>query len=268
MTDYLAEDFRKIVNKLNEYMLMTTESDPEDDISQDANTDSSDDTSDDTSDDASQDGESTDELLTTDSNDDKLTGNIDTAALIKLLDIPTDQQRQFQQAVALLKNENPALTTEQANIITSAFKKLLTLASDKKAAFHQITKPVAVVKENENADLPTGDLKNLVSCISNIAKSSPTARLHAIKAIQHLSSGMKDRNKDGGIKDVIENVVDILNLAKIGKEVSALKGIAKMVNRLEGDEHAMDGTSFPQLVTELILLVGEVLQQSKHSASD
>jgi len=294
MAEFLAEDFRKIVDKLNEYMLLVGEADEkpaEDDVDADplandtAGTDRTDDKSStdpdtesdaDRTDDAANDdgkdsdtdneGESTDDLLTEPSKMGKLISHISAQRLADAIGIPAKKQPLFRSAFSMLANDQEVLPMSTAMSIVDAFRRVITLPEDKIAKYSQAIKPNDEIGMTESAgdhEISTATIDDVAKCIKNIAKIGPVAQLHAVKLIDDLKSGIHDRHADGGIEHVMGGIVDILKLAQEGNDAQALKAVATLVNHIEGDDHAIDSDSFPKLVVDLILLVGAASQTKK-----
>lgn len=112
MANFLAEDIRKILNKLDEYITNLDE----------AGDDKPD--SEKTSDDLR--GEPVDATLTKPAGLEKVAGSINVQALVDILEIPEEEVSHFKAAINALRQEDPKLTTAQAHALAIAFNHILT----------------------------------------------------------------------------------------------------------------------------------------------
>ena len=118
------------------------------------------------------------------------------------------------------------------------------------------------MSESVITDEKTVDIKDIEECLKDIGKLSPVARLQTIKLIKHLIIGMKDKERDSGIKNLFYWIVESLNDAKNGKQLHALKKVSSLVNHIEGDKEAIDENIFPHIVIDIILLIGELAHKA------
>jgi len=276
MTTFLAEDFRKLIDRLNEYITMVGEDDKDEQSpatddqasdekpSSDSPTDDATTSSDTDSNDTEKD---VDDLLTEPSGQEKIVGSIDIHRLTDLLELPKDQQIIFGSAIHALKQDEPHLNTPQAMALATAFVNMLKLSSTEKTAAATMMRPVSGISnvteetEQKDQDADSVSIDDLQKSIKSAAESSPSAKLHAIKLVKSLMDGMKDRHLDGGIDHVMAGVADALDSARSGDHAESLKRIASLVAHVEGDGHAINIDSFPNLVVDLILLTGEISQR-------
>lgn len=262
MNTFLAEDFRKLVDRLNEYITAIDEVDKEEKPDDSVDTDNdTDDTTDDKSDDDSETETDVDDLLTNPASVDKLIGNINVPRLSEILSIPEEQRATFGSAIQALKQEEPHLNPHQTLAFATAFTNMLKLSGEDKTKIATMMRPVvstSAVNERTGEMAPGGGINDLEKVIKDAAETAPTAKLHAIKLVKSLSAGMKDRHADGGIDHVMAGVTDAINLAKDGDHAASLKRISDLVAHVEGDDHAINVSSFPELVVDLILLTGEM----------
>ena len=239
MVQYTAEDFRKLVNKLNEYTVFVSE---EDSVPDDTT-------------------EPVDNLMKDPAGAEKVSSGLDADSLIPTLKIPANLQTDFKNAITALQGPNPHFTPGQALAIATAFSNLS--GTDAAHAGQHANNSSSVTEAEEPSDEVAGhntDIDAVQKIIQTAGEVSPVAKLQAIKLVRHIIDGIGDRHKDGGIGHIMTGVVAALESAKIGKEADALKHIYKMVNHVEGDEQAIDGESFPKIVVSLLLLAGDLLQ--------
>jgi hypothetical protein len=242
MTQFTAENFRVIVDKLNEYMFAVTEDDSvPSNVSQPVST-----------------------LLTKPADIKKISGSLDVDALISMLEIPNDMQSNFKSALTALQEDNPTLSPGQALALATAFDHLLSSSSIQKAQTLGKIKTVgaANVSETKEDTSKHVTIDDVIKCVQGASEASPVAKLQTTKLVTYLGNGIKNRNVDGGMRHVMTGVVDAINAAQSGKETDALKHISSMVNHVEGDKHAFDSEIFPNLIVSLMLLVGDILQHA------
>lgn len=261
MTTFLAEDFRKLVDKLNEYITV---------IGEEEKPDQPDDENGDSEKDPAQDADSPDEvspekdvddLLTKPAGAEKLIGTINVPRLAEILSIPEEQIYAFSSGLQVLKQEQPQLNPQQAMAFATAFTNMLKLSGDEKTKVATVMRPVTAMDPiNEDADESeqNGNIDDLEKVIKDAAETAPTAKLHAIKLVKGLLAGIKDRHADGGASHVVAGITDAINLAKNGDHAASLKRISDLVSHVEGDDHAINVNSFPELIVDLILLTGEM----------
>ena len=242
MTQFTAENFRVIVDKLNEYMFAVTEDD-----SVPSNT-----------------SQPVSTMLTTPAEIKKISGSLNADALISILEIPYDMQSNFKSALTALQEDNPTLNPNQALALATAFDHLLSLPSMQKAQTMGQLKTVGPdnVTETQEDTSNHVTIDDVVKCVQSASEASPVAKLQTTKLVTYLSNGIKNRNVDGGMRHVMSGIVDAINAAQSDKETDALKHISSMVNHVEGDKHAFDSEIFPNLIVSLMLLVGDILQHS------
>jgi hypothetical protein len=203
-----------------------------------------------------------DSLLTKPAGLEKIAGSLDSGSLIKMLDIPQNQVSDFNQALNALRDDEPKLTNKQAMALATAFDHLLRSSGQGKANVLNKLKTVgAPVKESDETKPKVG-IDDVVKIIKDCSEMSPVSKLQATKLVQQLTQGMADKKRSGGVSHILTGISDTLHAATEGDEAGALKNIAVMVNKVEGDEMAIDQTHFPQIVTTLMLLVGDCLQHS------
>ena len=238
MAGFIAEDFRSLVDKLNEFMTTLPEEEKEEPTS-----DEPDDTKDENEPDDIND------LLTKPAGLEKLVNNINTDELIKKLSIPDDQISSFKSGINALKQDKPKLSSNQAMAFAIAFDHALNL--DNPARFD-------LAEAEIDDDIDEISMDDLIKIITEIAEKSPTARLHSIKIIKNLVKGMKGKQIEGGVVDVIGLIATSLEEAESGNLSTAMENISKMVSKVEGDDHALDGDAFAHMTVQLILLVSEL----------
>jgi len=243
MSQYIAEDFRRLVDTLSEYMSAVDEAD---DLS------------------ASKSSQSIDDLLTKPAGLQKLAGNLNVGELIQRLDIPQDLQGSFKSAIAALQSDKPQLDSKQTLALATAFDHMLA-SGDKGSLLNNIKAVSAAestgeITEANDTKTKIASIKDLTTVIKDAGNTSPVSKLQATKLVYHIIKGMNNRTKNGGISHVMTGVVSALTAAKNGQEASALKSIASMVNHVEGDEQAISSREFSHIVVALMLLVGDVLQ--------
>ena len=114
MTKFLAEDFRSLLNKLDEYIVVT-EKEPVPS------------TDDNAVDDTDTDDEPVDDMLTAPAGLEKVAKHINANELIKILKFPKDspEAANFRSAINALKAEHPKLTSAHALALATAFDHLL-----------------------------------------------------------------------------------------------------------------------------------------------
>lgn len=263
MNTFLAEDFRKLVDRLNEYIIAVDEDDKKktsDDLDKigDGDAEETPDDPDMDADDADAEPEKdVDDLLTAPASVKKLVGSIDIAKMSDILSMSEKQRSVFSSAIQALK-QGDAPNHQQTVAIATAFINMLTLAGDDKTKIATMIRPITAINEKTKEMAPAGGIDELEKVIKDAAETAPTAKLHAIKLVKSLSAGMKDRHADGGIDHVMAGVTDAINLAKDGNHAASLKRISDLVAHVEGDDHAINVSSFPELVVDLILLTGEI----------
>lgn len=255
MSYFMAEDFRNLVNKLNEYMITVDEDN--DNAKKIAAADSE------VTDDKPEDQE-LDDLLTTPAGIEKITGSLDIAKLAKILKFSGDQAKVLNSAIIALHSDPPHPTKEQALMLAEAFVRVLKLDTD---ATRQLTNMSKTIKEeglDNEAELPNDvSMDDIQAVMKNAANASPVARMQITALVQHFIEGMKEKHADGGINHVMNYVAKIVSTALDGDKSSALDLLSEMVAHVEGDKHAINGDVFPLIVTDLILVIGELVQSSK-----
>jgi hypothetical protein len=107
------------------------------------------------------------------------------------------------------------------------------------------------------------DFSDIKKALTSIAELSPTAKLHIIKLTSLLSQGIKNKPIDGGKKQFISKIISILDIAESEGRDDALREIFELVSTTEGDSNAVDEKIFPQVIVVLILIAGEIAQQTK-----
>lgn len=251
MAGFVAEDFRSLVDKLNEFMTILPEEDKKS-----TDDSSADDSAVDDNDEASP--EDIDDLLTKPAGLEKLVNNINPDKLIKMLSIPDDKVSSFKSGINMLKQDKPRLSADQAMAFAIAFDHALNLDDADVFSIEESDESI-----DDEIDAETISMDDLVKLITEIAEKSPTVRLHSIKIIKNLVKGMKGKQIEGGINNVITLMAASLEAANAGKLGNSLENISKMVSRVEGDDHALDGDAFAHMVVELLLLVDELSKTSK-----
>jgi hypothetical protein len=241
MTQFAAEDFRSIVNKLNEYMFAVTEEESvPSDNSQSPNT-----------------------MLTKPAGRQKLAGSLNTDLLISILNIPSNMQNDFKSALTALQEDKPQLSPGQALALVTAFDRLSSSTAAQKSQFMVKDKTIGSPTVTETADdagHTDADIDTVIKSVQLASDTSPVSKLQATKLVKHLINGVKNRSKDGGMTHIMSGIVAAIEAAKLGHEAEALKHISSMVNQVEGDKHAINPASFPNIVVNLMLLVGDLLQ--------
>ena len=234
MAHHTAEDFRKLVNTLNEYMTSVTEDDSVPDET----------------------SEPIDKMMTTPAGAEKVSGELDTQSLIKTLNIPSNLQSDFKSAIEKLQSSNPQFDPGQALAIATAFANI----SKPGANPNGITEGES---SEDDSDATPVDMDTVQKTLLSASESSPVAKLQATKLVKHITDGIRDRSKNGGGKHIMNGVVAALEAAENGNEAQALQHIHSMVNRVEGDTQAADADAFPKIVVSLMLLAGDLLQRNK-----
>jgi len=244
MAQYMAEDFRNLVNKLEEYMLFAEEGESVPNTS----------------------SQSVDKLLTAPAGLQKVASNLDVGALIQILTIPGNMRSDFKAAITALESGTPTLTTAQSLALATAFNHLLALnVAGKGQAINDIktvgTPPVSEAVADIDNSLPSIDTLN--DAITLASDTSPVAKLQATILVKYLTAGIHGKHEAGGVSHVLSGIINAINTAKLGKKNDALTCIASMVNHVEGDDHAIDSDIFPKIVVSLMLLVGDILQHHR-----
>lgn len=244
MLHYTAEDFRNLVNTLEEYIQAVGEDESlPSDNSQPVNT-----------------------MLTRPAGLQKVAGSLDVNKLISLLNIPANLQSDFKTAITTLQDDNPQLSPGQSLALATAFDHMLALNLTGKGEAMTDIKTVGspgVSESSEDVKNKSLNINTLEQSIKDASNCSPVAKLQSTKLVKHLTDGMAGRTTSGGIDNIITGIISAISAAKSGKESDALKYIASMVNHTEGDEHAINGDVFPNIVVSLMLLVGDILQHSE-----
>lgn len=265
MSYYLAEDFRNLVNKLNEYLVTTNEEtkDPAEDDKD--NVELGKDTEKlpaaDNEELAAADDEEPadiDDVLTT--SKDQITGTVNIAKLTKLIGFDKAQADLFKSAIVSYQTDPQHATPKQNEILAHAFVRTLQWDPEKHRQATTVTTGIHRNDVSEAADeMPENvSISDLESLIKSVAKISPTARLQVTKLANHLIDGIKDKHKDGGIEHVMNFIAQAISAAQNGDQASALDAVLKMVTHVEGDDNAIDSDAFPNIVTDLILIIGEL----------
>ena len=235
MSHFTAEDFRIMVNKLNEYAGLL----PEDDSVPDDNS------------------QPVTNMLTKPAGLQKISGSLDTDGLIAILEIPSNLQNDFKSAIIALQDDHPQLSPGEAYALATAFDHLLRANPNAKAQTLGKIRAVgapSVTESKDDVDSEDTDVDTVIKTIKMASDVSPVAKLQATKLVKQLSDGIKDRNTNGGMNHVMAGIVSAIESAKSGNESDALKRISSMVNHVEG------ATAFPNIVVCLMLLVGDLLQ--------
>jgi len=245
MAQYTAEDFRNLVNKLDEYMIVVDEAD--DSV-------------------PGSDSQPIDKLLTKPAGLQKVAGRLDVDRLINLLNIPYNLQNDFKSAISILHDDNPTLNQGQTLALVTAFDHMLAARSNgKEQVLNKIdsVSTAEVTEAADDVDAPNTDIHSVEAAIKLASNASPVAKLQATKLVKHLTDGIADKHINGGISHVMSGIVAAIESAKNGSESDALKHISRMVNYVEGDNHAVSARSFPHIVVNLMLLVGDLLQHTE-----
>jgi hypothetical protein len=241
MAHFTAEDFRSMVNRLNEYAGLISEEDsvPDDN------------------------SEPVTNMLTKPAGLQKISGSLDTDALITILEIPSNLQSDFKSAITALQDDNPQLSPGQALALATAFDHLLRVSPNAKAQtlgkIRAVGAPSVTESKEDVTSADTG-IDKVVKTIQMASDVSPVSKLQATKLVKYLLNGIKDRHPDGGMNHVMSGIVSAIESAKSGNESEALKHISSMVNHVEGDRHAIDTAALPNIVVCLMLLIGDMLQ--------
>jgi len=150
MTRFLAEDMRKILNKLDEYITDLDEAGDDkpgtkrtDDIQSDGTQ-----------------GEPVDGILTKPAGLEKIVGSINVQALIELLEIPEEEVAHFKAAINSLRQEDPKLTTAQAHALAVAFNHILTHWEGGKGKISGVLRPTG---EGVEEDLDPNRIKGYMA---------------------------------------------------------------------------------------------------------
>jgi hypothetical protein len=206
-----------------------------------------------------------DSLLTKPAGLEKVAGSLDSASLVKMLDIPQNQVNDFNTAITALRDDAPQLTNKQALALATAFDHLLRASGQGKTDILNKMRTVGAptVTEDEGEETSPATIEDVVKIIHDSSEVSPVAKLQATKLVKKLTQGITEKKRHGGVSHILSGVSDALTAAGNGDETTALRSISSMVNKVEGDEMAFDQTQFPQIVVTLMLLVGDILQHAE-----
>ncbi len=117
--------------------------------------------------------------------------------------------------------------------------------------------------DDEESKDTTVNFKDVEKVINTVAETSPMAKVHAVKLVNLITGGIKDKPIHGGMTTVVGNITETLTITLDEGLDAGMKEIVKLVSMIEGDQNAIDQTIFPQIVVELILLCGEISKSTK-----
>lgn len=148
MTSFIAEDMRKILNKLSEADASKTDDKADAETNKDNNL-----------------PDSVDDVLSAPAGLEKIVGNLNVQALMDVLEIPKDtaQATNFKSAINALKQEEPILTTPQAMALAMAFDHILTTTSADRGKITTMLKPVHGAVEEESNGLDMKKIKGFMA---------------------------------------------------------------------------------------------------------
>jgi hypothetical protein len=152
MTSFIAEDIRKMLNKLSE----ADANKPADETGTDSDV---------AADKEDAPPNSVDDVLSEPAGLEKIVGNLNVQALMDILEIPKDttQATNFKSAINALKQEDPILTTPQAMALAMAFDHILTTTSTDRGKISAMLKPVHGAVEEESNGLDMKKIKGFMA---------------------------------------------------------------------------------------------------------
>ena len=155
MANFLAEDIRNILNKLDEYITNLDEA-GKDEVPAAGKIDDAAPAEENPDDQ----GEPVDSTLTKPAGLEKVAGSINVQALVDLLEIPEDEVVHFKGAISALRHEDPKLTTAQAHAIAIAFNRIITHWAGEKGKLSSVLRPTG---EGVEEDLDPNRIKGYMA---------------------------------------------------------------------------------------------------------
>jgi hypothetical protein len=261
MMAFEADDFRRILTKLNEYMVAIAEDPATNEPDQDIDTQTSTSKEKDKKDDLS-----VDDVMTKPAGADKIIGSINADNLSTTLGIPEDRRSDFKSGLAALAKDSPSLSTSQAMALAIGFSKMLTLDTQRRVRVGSMIQPVSEdydQKFDQKVSAP-----KLIASLRAAGKSGSATKSAASKLIATLIAGGRDRRLNAGLQGIFNAVGYLLDIGKSGDRGEMLYMLDDFENKYEGDDHAFDQTLFPEFLIDMRRLGRLLLDTSEKSSSN
>ena len=241
MAQHLAEDIRKIINKLDEYITAIGEAE-KDEKADEPEQDDKDPDQQDTDDQEDQD---IDDVLTEPKAFERIVGSINIPGMIKMLDIPPEYQTSFKMGINTMRTDDPHPNHEQALALAVGFNRVLSMDIRGDRQLSTAMNTVSGKTMDEDADIA-----GILNKAGIKPKPGTTTQQHGEDVIKAIGALKKDPNakKELGLNETQGMEVDVITYnSGRGERLEVVAKDPKRSKKVQGSLQMNPSTMAPQL---------------------